>query len=98
LLDVIQVHHDGGYCERCAALREGIIAWIHTRRDPSCGAESLPLDGASRNKTTKMRVIESALGEPIELLLVGQSVGQAAKKLGLNKGTVSTWRRWLGLK
>ena len=56
------------------------------------------LDGASRNKTTKMRVIESALGEPIELLLVGQSVGQAAKKLGLNKGTVSTWRRWLGLK
>ena len=52
---------------------------------------------ASDGKTAAMLLVEAELGQPLERILTSASRGKVAKKLGLDKSTVSKWRKRLGL-
>ena len=51
----------------------------------------------SDGKTAAMLLVESELGQPLERILTSASRGKVAKRLGLDKSTVSKWRKRLGL-
>ena len=49
------------------------------------------------NKTAAMLLVEAELGQPLERVLTSASRGKVAKRLGLDKPTISKWRKRLGL-
>lgn len=53
----------------------------------------------SKNKTWAMEALELEFGKPIEELLApGVSIILVARRLGIDKGTVSKWRLRFGLR
>ena len=55
----------------------------------------LPQD---KHKTLAMKLIESKLGLPMEVLLLQGRGDDIAKRLGVSEACVSRWRRRLGLR
>jgi len=51
-----------------------------------------------KNKTLAMKLIESQLGQPMEVLLLRGKVATIAKRLGVSVSCVSRWRLRLGLR
>lgn len=59
--------------------------------------ERIRLSG-NKKKTLAMRLIESQLGLPIEVLLLDGKEADIAERLGIHHSTVSRWRLRLGLR
>lgn len=59
--------------------------------------ERIKMSG-NKKKTLAMRLIESQLGLPIEVLLLEGKEANIAERLGIHESTVSKWRLKLGLR
>ena len=76
-------------------LRKRVLAELG---NPTLGANRVPRKNTIEGKTDRMRVIEVQNGGvDIKDLLKEGTVREASIRLGINFGTVSLWRRALGL-